>query len=219
MKVAVCISGHLRTFNRCIDNIRENIIKPLKDNFETDIFLSTWNDFEEVEYLDKEIKVYFEDFFRFNSGSKNYLKYPNLCCVTTCDNAKSMWYKCKQVFDMTDDSHDVIIRIRPDIIYEREIDINLIRECISTNKIYMSNFHGKYIEVTKGMMDHFSFGCREVMSVYMNTFQKIDEYVKDDNLTHTAEGFLFESIKNIEIKYFDYKYSVVRNDKIEKVSI
>ena len=101
---------------------------------------------------------------------------------------------------------------------------NLIVEMTSpdvvlNNKIYMSNFHGKYIEVTKGMMDHFSFGNRKVMSVYMNTFDKIDGYINNNNLVHTAEGFLFESIKNIEIEYIDYKYSVVRNDKIEKVSI
>jgi hypothetical protein len=219
MKVAICISGHLRTFNKCIDNIRENIFNPLRNNFETDIFLSTWNDVEEIEYLDKDIKVYFEDFFTFNSGSKNYLKYPNLCCITTCDNAKSMWYKCKKVFEMIDDTYDIVIRIRPDIIYENEINIDYIKECLLNNKIYMSNFHGKYIEVTKGMMDHFSFGNRKVMSVYMNTFDKIDGYINDNNLTHTAEGFLFESIKNIEIEYIDYKYSVVRNDKIEKVSI
>ena len=43
MKVAICISGHLRTFDQCISNIRENIFNPLRDNFETDIFLSTWN--------------------------------------------------------------------------------------------------------------------------------------------------------------------------------
>ena len=219
MKVAICISGHLRTFNKCIDNIRENIFNPLRNNFETDIFLSTWNDIKEIEYLDKDIKVHFEDFFAFNSESKNYLKYPKLCCNTTCDNAKSMWYKCKKVFDMIEDTHDIIIRMRPDIIYEREIDIDLIKECLLKNKIYMSNFHGKYIDVTRGMMDHFSFGNRQVMSVYMNTFDKIDEYINDNNLVHTAEGFLFESIKNIEIEYIDYKYSVVRNDKIEKVSI
>ena len=61
MKVAICISGHLRTFNKCIDNIRKNIFDPLRNNFETDIFLSTWNDVKEIEYLDKDIKVHFED--------------------------------------------------------------------------------------------------------------------------------------------------------------
>jgi len=219
MKVAICISGHLRTFDQCISNIRENIFNPLRDNFETDIFLSTWNSNLDLSFIREDnIKIEVENFFSFNLGSINYLKYPTLCCHTTCDNATSMWYKCKKVFDMLTEKYDIILRIRPDIIYENKLDINLIKDSINNNKIYMSKSHGKYVEVTKHMMDHFFFGNVKIMSSAMSTYNNIPNYIKNDNIPHTAEGFLYESIKNIEIERINFNYSVIRqNNIIEKI--
>ena len=219
MKVAICISGHLRTFDKCIKNIRENIFNPIKEAFDTSIFLSTWNDNIDLSFIkDDNIKIHIEDFFTFNLGSMNYLKFPNLCCSTTCDNAASMWYKCKKVFDMVDEKYDIIIRIRPDIIYENKIDINLIKESVNNNKIYMSKSPGWYLEVTKGMLDPFLFGNFKLMSNVMNIYDNIPNYIKDDSIPHTIEGFLYESTKNINLERINFNYSVLRqNGIIEKL--
>lgn len=219
MKVAICISGHLRTFYRCIDNIRENIFNPISDNFECGIFLSTWNDGVDLNFFKSDnIVIDLEKFFRFNMGSKNYLKYPKLCCSTTCDNATSMWYKVKKSFDMIDSEYDLIVRIRPDVIYEKKIDIELLRNSYYDDFVYMSKSPGWYLEVTKGMLDPFMFGNLKTMSVVMNTYQNIDEYIKNDDIPHTIEGFLYESIKNINLNRIDFKYSILReNGQIDKL--
>lgn len=44
MKIAIEFFGHYRTFEQCADNIIKNLIKPLNENNEVDIFLHTWNE-------------------------------------------------------------------------------------------------------------------------------------------------------------------------------
>jgi len=217
MKIGICISGHLRTFDKSLKNIKEYIINPLKEIGEVCLFISSWEENLNLDFIDMDCNIEMENIFTQTFKSNNYLKYSGLCNHLTCNNSASMWYKCKKVFDMATDC-DVIFRIRPDIIYDSPLDISLVKESESSDKIYMANFHGKYESVTKGMMDHFAFGNKKVMSVYMNTYNNIKNYVNDDNLVHTAEGFLFESIKNIDIERININYSVYRLDgNIEKV--
>ena len=219
MKVAICISGHVRSLDKCIQNIRENIFYPIKSEFDTDIFLSTWSTDKDLSFLNEDsVTIEVEPTIDFRMNSKNYLKYPNLCCQTTCDNATSMWYKVKKSFDMTNDEHQIIVRIRPDVIYDTKIDLSQIIDSYSNDNIYMSNSPGRYLEVTKGMLDPFIFGNRKVMSNLMNTYNNIEEYVKDDNIVHCIEGFLYENTKNNKLERIDFKYSILReNGSIDKL--
>jgi hypothetical protein len=50
---------------------------------------------------------------------------------------------------------DLVLRIRPDIIYEYDLSIDLVKKSLIDNCIYMPHFHGKYFIVTQGIMDHF----------------------------------------------------------------
>lgn len=43
MRTALCMSGHVRTFNKCFPNIMENILLPLKKWGKVDWFFSTWD--------------------------------------------------------------------------------------------------------------------------------------------------------------------------------
>lgn len=219
-KIAICISGHIRTFNQCYNNIYSNIIEPLEHDYTVEVFFSTWNDGSNVEsdILNK-INIKYDAPIKFDMKSKNYLKYPRLCCHTTCDNATSMWFKCKSVFEMINSDFDIVFRLRPDIIYHKPIDLKIISN-IESNKIYMANFHGRYEKVTKCMMDHFAFGDYESMKLYMTTYDNIFDYIKSDDIPHTAEGFLYKNLQNINIHRIEYKYDVMRmNGKIENVSI
>lgn len=221
MKIAICISGHLRTFDRCLSNIRENIFEPIRNNFEVDIYLSTWKDVDSDNYKNIDNIIFeSEEQITFSTGSKNYLKYPTLCCPTTPDNATSMWYKCKRVFNMTNDSHDVILRIRPDIIYENKINIDNLIKSFDDGKIYMAESPGRYMEVTLGMLDPFVFGNRKVMSVLMQTYDNIPNLINNNDIPHTAEGFLYHTIKNIPLERIPFKYSILRESgQIDKLYI
>ena len=113
---------------------------------------------------------------------------------------------------MTSDEHNIIVRIRPDVIYDTKIDLSQIIDSYSNDNIYMSKSPGRYLEVTKGMLDPFIFGNRKVMSNLMNTYNNIEEYVKDDNIVHSIEGFLYENTKNNKLERIDFKYSILREN-------
>jgi len=39
MKIAICLSGHLRTFDKTFRSIKEKLL----DVYDCDVFISTWN--------------------------------------------------------------------------------------------------------------------------------------------------------------------------------
>lgn len=42
-KIAICFSGHFRNFANIKDNILENLVNPLKNTYDTDVFVHTWD--------------------------------------------------------------------------------------------------------------------------------------------------------------------------------
>jgi hypothetical protein len=108
--------------------------------------------------------------------------------------------------------YDIIIRIRPDVIYDNSLSTQLIKESLnSNNTIYMPNHHGKYIEVTKYISDQFFFGNTESMKKIMTIYENIDEILKED-FPYTGEGFIDRQINydNIINKRFMYGYGFLR---------
>jgi hypothetical protein len=48
LKIAVCFSGHFRKFSNTKQNILDNLINPLRQNFDTDVFVHTWDTYDTV---------------------------------------------------------------------------------------------------------------------------------------------------------------------------
>lgn len=48
MRIALCISGHLRNYIKITDIFSKNILKPLKRMGDVDVFLSTWDTYNPV---------------------------------------------------------------------------------------------------------------------------------------------------------------------------
>jgi hypothetical protein len=234
-KIAICMSGHTRTFNECKDNIANNIIKPLVDSgYYVNTFFSTWDDIDYNNNLQNVNKFctevnaenYNSNFFTDNFSTKQYLQYPGLCCHTTSSNAASSHYKIKNSYDLAEKyseknkiDYDIIIRIRPDIIYNNMIDIGNIKDALLNDYLYMPNSHGKYTSVTKNIMDHFFYGNINTMKKIINTFNNIPNFLKLDN-PHTVEGFLYSQLfeNNIIINRFMLSYGVIRkNNNYEKI--
>jgi len=46
MKIAICISGHLRTFELTHQSLRRNVL----DKYDCDVFISTWNNIGNTTY-------------------------------------------------------------------------------------------------------------------------------------------------------------------------
>lgn len=226
LNIAVCFSGHLRTYENCALNINDKIIKPLTDSgINVYTFLSTWdkncNLISTNNLTDYEIEESKEDFFLKSYTRDNYnSKYSG---KLTCPNSISMLYKMNKVYKLANEyglknniNYDVIIRIRPDVIYDNFLSTQLIKESLnSNNTIYMPNHHGKYIEVTKYISDQFFFGNTESMKKIMTIYQKIDEILTED-FFFTGEGFIDRQINhdNIINKRFMYGYGFLRESGI-----
>jgi hypothetical protein len=233
--IAICMSGHTRTFNECKDNIANNVIKPLIDSgCYINTFFSTWNDSDycnSIQNLDNfcteiNLENYDSDYFTIQFSSQQYIQYPGLCCHTTASNAASCHYKIADSFSLAEKysknnniNYDIIIRIRPDIVYNNIIDIGNIKAALLNDYLYMPFSHGKYTCVTKNLMDHFFYGNVRTMKKTMDAFNNISEFLKIDN-PHTVEGFLYNQIinNNIIINRFMLSYGAIRqNNYYEKV--
>jgi hypothetical protein len=234
-KIAICMSGHIRTFDLCKSNIINNIVNPLIDaNCDVNIFCSTWNDIDFTNNLSNLQNFctvllsedYHSNFFINNYNTQQYLQFPGLCCNTTLPNAVSMFYKIQSTFELCEEyssrnniEYDIIIRIRPDIVYNNIIDIGNIKKSLLTNELYMPYSHGKYTTVTKNIMDHFFYGNIEIMQKITKMYSIIYKLITTNSI-HTAEGLFFENINiyNTIVYRFFCSYGVIReNNKYEKI--
>lgn len=235
--IAICMSGNTRTFDQCENNIKTHIIDPLiRSGCNVNTFFSTWTDEDLIKnksklenLCDKIVCQNYNQNYFLNYHTKQYLKFPGLCGDGTSANASSMFYNIKNSFGLSENysnehniKYDIIIRLRPDIIYQNSININSIMKALLNDYLYMPQFHGKYSNVTLGMMDHFYYGNASVMTPIMKTFDNITNYLKDDSVVHTAEGFLHKSItsNNIFIYNFNFTYGVIRqHNKYESIYV
>jgi len=235
MNIALCFSGHLRNFDKCIDNIKQNIITPLKESNNIDIFLSTWNvkncrtekepiNLQLIEEKISPAVIDVEEPKQFTTNSTNFLKYPGYCSPDTCSNAISMWYRAyrvKKILEqyITDKKvyYDIVFRVRPDMFFYNKIDLTLVNEAITNDCIYMPIWHGKYEIVTKQLMDQFAFGNFKIMKTYFNVYENINELLNRPESVHTGEGLLFEQIKECNLKRFELHYGLVRDSGIDNI--
>ena len=248
IKVALCMSGHLRSYEFCRKNIQEKIIQPLKMmGIHTDMFLSSWNDIgyrsdnfctskieeDNVNFLEDFTKYEFENYdsqyFIENFSTNKYLEYSNLSSKSTCPDAASALYKYSKVFNLmvkyaesNNILYDIVIRIRPDIFYDYNIELSLLQSVLfnDTNCIYMPSSHMKYTTVTKNIMDHYFLGNINNMKIAMNTFEYIKNMIAENDCPHTCEGFIWKHLinNNINVERFTLFYSSIRKNNIcEKV--
>jgi hypothetical protein len=239
LKIALCMSGHIRSYNICKQNIYDNIINPLKNiGCNINIFLSSWNDYGfrsdnfNTSIIDK-TNINLDDFtlYDFEESRQEYFinkfstnkwkENPNLSCLTTCPDSASQIYKLSKTYNMAKDyaklynyENDIIIRIRPDLTFNTIIDISHIKNCLLNNNIYMPESHGNYPEVTKYMMDHYFFGNTRSMNIIMNTYNNLDILIKS-NCPHTTEGFLWGQLfmNNIKLIRFVCAYGIIDKNK------
>lgn len=232
MKIALCLSGHLRGFDKCLENILLHLIEPLRKRGQLDIFCATWNTqgyrdstskwntpIENLSIL-KEIHpqsyiIEEEKRHEFINTYKAPYIHSRYSCFETSGDATSMWYLAKRCFSLLGDPHkyDLIVRARFDIIYDQEIIFPLE---IQPKIVYMPESHGKYHDATMGYMDHFAYGDSIAMQWYFSTFDHISLYLEQKKSPFTAEGFLYHTIHPY-VQRFPLRYSVQRKNHIERV--
>ncbi len=233
-RAAVCFSGHLRQFERCKENILENLLLPLSKNYIVDVYCSVWDlsgerpdwgtktDPRVLEVL-KPVMIAVhagarEEFLsKFQSPEWN----PRYSTFETSGDAASMWYMIRAAHFFAEKkskdekfTYDLFVRARFDIVYDHPV---LIPEELFPGAVYLPKFHGRYPEVTMGIMDHFAYGDETAMRLYSSTLDSILPLISQRKGPFTGEGFLYNHLSGNTVIRVEMKYQVARREGLERV--
>lgn len=212
MKIALCLSGELRSIHRCLPTIKIKLL----DNFDDyDIFYHTWSDDPDIAKLHLLVKTgYLKDLLiepriTFNERNYNNRKRSEvfiqgflrqLYCLKKCNDLKRQ-YEIENNF-----TYDVVIRMRPDNYIIDTMNLNL--DHIDENTVYVprhDNWHG--------YCDRLYYGSSEVMDIISNRFDHVDEYFNKGGIIHyeTYMKYIVD-INDIHVERTDVKSILLRNN-------
>lgn len=223
MKVALCFSGKLGAWEKCVDSIVNNIISPLKP----DIFFTTWSSEDYKNFF----KIYKPKKFTLTGEESidlfDIYKHP----VQPSKGLLPMLINMKAVYTLLKTQktkYDLIIRLRPDIQVLEQIKKHEIQDCIKSNCIRLPLFESTNIynheeELKKQFAfsfvndqaalpdqinDQIAIGTPDQMGKYMTC---LDDYVNAINMLWN-EGYpeymikVPESVLTITLKLKNCKY-------------
>ena len=225
-RVAVCFSGHLRTFIDNIDNFKKNLL----DLYNCDVFISTWDSFgakeraadnnvnkiktndliEKIESLISVKKIFIEE--------KRDFEIIQLMNKKKVDNRDfngmlSMFYKiehCNQLkieYERENNfSYDCVVRIRP--------DLSLITPIILPTK--KNDYNYLYIPIHGdfgGLNDQLAFSNSKNMDIYSSLYTRIVYYLNCGAVMNPEKLVKFNIDKNkIQTRRFNLKYVIKRSN-------
>ena len=164
MKIAVCLSGQMRTAGKCVEHIKEFF-----SDYDVDYFMHTWN--QEEEYFKESDKMRMNrvrnlDLSLFESvknilgpkiasrDDKIQVVYPSVFAQQL--SMAKCFVHCQQYSDSTRTQYDIIIKCRFDLIWRPCMKFSIPND-FSKDTLYVSGReHGK-------ILDRFFFGGPHVM--------------------------------------------------------
>jgi uridine kinase len=218
MRVALLISGYLRSYENSLLYIKNEIISIFDD---VDVYLHiTKNEKVEDRYLnlideDSDIKRIITELnpksllIENNDYTDKNKRYNNTF------NQWSKLYKLNELKKINESinrqKYDLVVRYRPDLSIKTK---NLMKLKPKTNTVYVpydSKIDKKKLKSPndKYVCDAFAFGDSESMDGYFNIFTNINEYMETYGTTSETILFNHLSNKNIGIKKIDVNYSFV----------
>jgi hypothetical protein len=212
MKIAICISGLIRSYDRGIQSIRKNIINQFPED-QIDIFVSTWqdqqfNDFSNIKDISFAPKLLnkFIDFYenkrlafyenQVAAGIRTYNVLSMFYQIMNCNLLKIKYEK------ITNKKYDLVFRLRTDFLGHYPINFNM--QNLKKNNIYIDNPSGS------GFGDGFAFGDSESMDIYSNAYLYIDDFISTNQLLRPEDFLKWYITKNISHEFIGYSWDIIR---------
>lgn len=223
IKVALCISGHLRTFESNFESVKQYILS----KFDCDVFIHTW-DIMGMPYRQMDRKI-------ANSSTNNLITVINnlykpkkliiepskpfretpIMRQRMIDNRDipgilSMYYKieaCNKIKrDYEDQNHmkyDFVIRFRGDLFMEQTFPIS---KSLDTKFIYFPTY-GNF----GGLNDQLAFGSSPVMDIYSSLYSNINSYMTQGAIMNPEKLLKFHiGFQNLPVSKIDVNYVIKR---------
>lgn len=221
MRVALLLSGNLRYYEKTFDSLKEHLI----DVLDVDIFIHTWEnrglqkrdsgykldlsdmvDVDHVKELYNPKKIVIEKFDEEMRQSLGVNKYRQQHRVPV-ENILSMYRKielCDKLrlgYEVENNfKYDLVIRCRPDIVFESPLPKNEIDNITTT--VWVPDTGNEQIN------DHIAFSNGENMEYYCSLYSKIDTYYYDEapnppNVTEKGCCVHAETLLNYHLRKSD----------------
>jgi hypothetical protein len=208
MKIAVLFSGRVYKFGSHYNNIMENVVQ----DHDADFYLSHSPELNEETELELFKEIYnpvavCNDPIPDKGTEFEFEEYPipeNV--ITVKRNVVSMFYNRKRVFELmkaSGNEYDCIVSYRLDLFSQSKIDYTNLGKSIHIPE--GQDYNG-------GINDQIAYGTYEPMSIYMNLFDSMKQYLDKKKSIFFPELLnkchLFEN--NISVIRVPYNYKIVR---------
>jgi hypothetical protein len=214
MRIALCFSGQLRTFEECFPYIEDNLIKA-----------NPQHEFDMIGYFNSDNNLIYDELKDYpfklllvepDVELPNLMYQDNKYTINYPPRSKAVFYQLyaiqnanklrKQYEQDNNFEYDFVVRIRPDFKYLDSVDLSNLE----FDKIYLPLENDHF-----GYNDRFAIGSREVMEVYMNRF---DFWMKQhpeivNYTTHIETNLkIWLDINTIPIDRIPFSYCTCRVD-------
>lgn len=185
MKIALCLSGLMRTFDSTFSALQENL---LSSGHQIDIFIHTWDrldrnihslNIDQVRSIYQPKKLIVEQYKTLPVNA--IMEEKNIQHKRDVASILAMYYKIKLCNDLksqyekeNDFTYDCVIRFRPDIRLDEKLDLKKF----DLTKINIPSF-GDYF----GINDQIAISNSSNMNIYCSVFDHLDEYIKELMMT------------------------------------
>lgn len=222
MRTALLLSGHFREILFCFPSIKEKII----DEFNPDVFISSWNpgdDFsrsmpaytfklKDTANITEVVDMFKPKFIKsedFNSEFMSKIKsqaleldiYGPMTGEMNPVSVFSMWYKIQSALKLMVD-YEELVGEKYDLVIKGRFDINIHNPIITNNDPNIISIPPGY-DWKGGINDIFAYGGREAMIHYCNMYDYLASYIIDERIFFHAETLLKHHL-------FGSKFGVVR---------
>jgi hypothetical protein len=205
MKIAICISGATRFPHEGFSSLESMILK----HHNCDIYIHSYGSPEAIELIKiaNPKKFLLEDINKKDFFISQYA-YVNRAIETKVENMYAMYRSIHKCMSLIDNSYDLIIRTRSDLIYS--YPINFLGADPKTIHIPLGG------DWRGGLFDMFAVSGPDVMLFYSSLFQNLNEYAERGIFSHPEtmlrHHLLFGRQNLIPVHRFPWGISLIRKN-------
>ena len=215
LKVALCISGHMRTFKDNFSNLHKNILSKLN----CDVFIHTWNTLDS--YKEKINDNQFETLQRYYNPKSIIIEPKKEFQITNLMRSKaepgrnvhnmlSMFYKIEACNNLKKE-YEIANNFKYDLVIRFRSDISMLSPLPITNKIDNDLLYVPLYGNFSGLCDQLAFGSSETMDKYSCIFSNIENHLNNGASFNPEKMTKFHvQSMNLPVHKIDMKFVLKR---------